>query len=297
MGKKTIEKKQHITDKKRSQFQEFWRRYKKNPGAMLGLVIAVCLIITAIGSGFVFDYETDVIGQHVVDRLQSPSAEHWFGTDELGRDVFIRTMYGSRYSLSIGVVAVLVSLLVGVTLGAIAGFVGGAVENIIMRVTDIFAAIPSILMAMAIVSALGQSAIILMIAVGVSSVPAFAQVTRAAVLQVRNNDFVEASRAIGIRNWKVVLKHILPNSLAPILVQATLRIGNAIISASGLSFLGLGIPLPAPEWGSMLSNGRKYIRDYPYMTIFPGLAILLTVIAFNLIGDGVRDALDPKLKD
>lgn len=206
-------------------------------------------------------------------------------------------MYGARYSLAIGVVAVIVSLVAGVTLGAVAGFVGGAVENLIMRIMDIFAAIPSILMAMAIVSALGQSAIILMIAVGVTSVPSFATITRAAVLQVRNNDFVEAARAIGMPNWKIVVKHILPNSLAPILVQATLRIGNAIISASGLSFLGLGIPLPAPEWGGMLSNGRKYIRDYPYMTIFPGLAILITVIAFNLIGDGVRDALDPKLKN
>lgn len=282
---------------KSGQFREFWRRYKQNPGAMLGLIVVILLVIAAISSGIVFDYETEIIGNHVSERLQRPSMEHWFGTDELGRDVFARTMYGARYSLAIGVVAVIVSLVAGVTLGAVAGFAGGAVENIIMRIMDIFAAIPSILMAMAIVSALGQSAIILMIAVGVTSVPSFATITRAAVLQVRNNDFVEAARAIGMPNWKIVLKHILPNSLAPILVQATLRIGNAIISASGLSFLGLGIPLPAPEWGGMLSNGRKYIRDYPYMTIFPGLAILITVIAFNLIGDGVRDALDPKLKN
>lgn len=282
---------------KGAQFREFWRRYRQNPGAVLGLIIVILLIIAAIMSGIVFDYDTDIIGNNIVERLQKPSAEHWFGTDELGRDVFARTMYGARYSLAIGVVAVIVSLVAGVTLGAVAGFVGGAVENLIMRIMDIFAAIPSILMAMAIVSALGQSAIILMIAVGVTSVPSFATITRAAVLQVRNNDFVEAARAIGMPNWKIVVKHILPNSLAPILVQATLRIGNAIISASGLSFLGLGIPLPAPEWGGMLSNGRKYIRDYPYMTIFPGLAILITVIAFNLIGDGVRDALDPKLKN
>ena len=282
---------------KSGQFREFWRRYKQNPGAVLGLIVVILLVIAAIASGIVFDYETDIIGNHIPERLQAPSMEHWFGTDELGRDVFARTMYGARYSLAIGVVAVIVSLLAGVTLGAVAGFVGGAVENLIMRIMDIFAAIPSILMAMAIVAALGQSAIILMIAVGVTSVPSFATITRAAVLQVRNNDFVEAARAIGMPNWKIVIKHILPNSLAPILVQATLRIGNAIISASGLSFLGLGIPLPAPEWGGMLSNGRTYIRDYPYMTIFPGLAILITVIAFNLIGDGVRDALDPKLKN
>lgn len=297
MDKKTLGTNVQQQKTKSGQFREFWRRYKQNPGAVLGLIVVILLVIAAISSGIVFDYETEIIGNHIVDRLQSPSAEHWFGTDELGRDVFARTMYGARYSLAIGVVAVIVSLVAGVTLGAVAGFVGGAVENLIMRIMDIFAAIPSILMAMAIVSALGQSAIILMIAVGVTSVPSFATITRAAVLQVRNNDFVEAARAIGMPNWKIVIKHILPNSLAPILVQATLRIGNAIISASGLSFLGLGIPLPAPEWGGMLSNGRKYIRDYPYMTIFPGLAILITVIAFNLIGDGVRDALDPKLKN
>lgn len=297
MDKKTLGTNVQQQKTKSGQFREFWRRYKQNPGAVLGLIVVILLVIAAISSGIVFDYETEIIGNHVSERLQSPSMEHWFGTDELGRDVFARTMYGARYSLAIGVVAVIVSLVAGVTLGAVAGFVGGAVENLIMRIMDIFAAIPSILMAMAIVSALGQSAIILMIAVGVTSVPSFATITRAAVLQVRNNDFVEAARAIGMPSWKIVLKHILPNSLAPILVQATLRIGNAIISASGLSFLGLGIPLPAPEWGGMLSNGRKYIRDYPYMTVFPGLAILITVIAFNLIGDGVRDALDPKLKN
>lgn len=297
MANKTLGTNVQLERTKGSQFREFWRRYKQNPGAVLGLIVVILLVIAAIASGIVFDYETDIIGNHIKDRLQGPSMAHWFGTDELGRDVFARTIYGARYSLAIGVVAVIVSLVAGVTLGAVAGFVGGAVENLIMRVMDIFAAIPSILMAMAIVAALGQSAIILMIAVGVTSVPSFATITRAAVLQVRNNDFVEAARAIGMPNWKIVLKHILPNSLAPILVQATLRIGNAIISASGLSFLGLGIPLPAPEWGGMLSNGRTYIRDYPYMTIFPGLAILITVIAFNLIGDGVRDALDPKLKN
>ena len=192
--------------------------------------------------------------------------------------------------------AVFVSLLVGVTLGAIAGYVGGVVENVIMRLVDIFLAIPSILLAIAVVSALGQSALNLMIAVGLCTVPSFAQVTRASVLTVRNNEYIEASRAIGANDWHIIFSHILPNSLSPIIVQATLRVGSAIISASALSFLGLGIPLPAPEWGAMLSGGRQYIRDYAYMTLFPGLAILLTVISFNLIGDGLRDALDPKLK-
>ena len=282
--------------KRRSAFQETWRRFRKNPGAMLGLIMVILIVTVAIASGFIFNYEKDVIGQHISQRLQKPSPEHPFGTDELGRDIMARVLYGARYSLSIGIVAVIVSLLVGVTLGAIAGYVGGVVENIIMRIVDIFLAIPSILLAIAVVSALGQSALNLMIAVGLCKVPSFAQVTRASVLTVRNNEYVEACRAIGSDDWRIIFSHILPNSLSPIIVQATLRIGSAIISASALSFLGLGIPLPAPEWGAMLSSGRQYIRDYSYMTLFPGLAILATVISFNLIGDGLRDALDPKLK-
>ncbi|MDO4492510.1 MAG: ABC transporter permease [Clostridia bacterium] len=282
--------------KRRSALQEVWRRFRKNPGAMLGLFMVILIVGVAIASGFIFDYQKDVVAQHITQRLKPPSAQHWFGTDQLGRDIFARVLYGARYSLSIGLIAVCVSLIVGVTLGAIAGYVGGIVENIIMRVVDIFLAIPSILLAIAVVSALGQSALNLMIAVGLCTVPSFAQVARASVLTVRNNEYVEASRAIGATNWQVIRSHILPNSLSPIIVQATLRIGSAIISASALSFLGLGIPLPAPEWGAMLSEGRQYIRDYSYMTLFPGLAILLTVISFNLIGDGLRDAIDPKLK-
>ncbi len=282
--------------KRRSALQETWRRFRKNPGAMLGLIMVILIVTIAIASGFIFDYKTDVIGQHISQRLQKPSPAHPFGTDELGRDIMARVLYGARYSLSIGIVAVIVSLLVGVTLGAIAGYVGGMVENVIMRIVDIFLAIPSILLAIAVVSALGQSALNLMIAVGLCTVPSFAQVTRASVLTVRNNEYVEACRAIGSDDWRIIFFHILPNSLSPIIVQATLRIGSAIISASALSFLGLGIPLPAPEWGAMLSSGRQYIRDYSYMTLFPGLAILMTVISFNLIGDGLRDALDPKLK-
>lgn len=284
------------TYKRRSAAQEVWRRLRKNPGTMLGLTLIIVIVVIALASGFIFDYDTQVVGQHITERLQSPSAAHPFGTDELGRDIMARVLYGARYSLSIGIVAVFVSLLVGVTLGAIAGYVGGVVENVIMRLVDIFLAIPSILLAIAVVSALGQSALNLMIAVGLCTVPSFAQVTRASVLTVRNNEYIEASRAIGANDWHIIFSHILPNSLSPIIVQATLRVGSAIISASALSFLGLGIPLPAPEWGAMLSGGRQYIRDYAYMTLFPGLAILLTVISFNLIGDGLRDALDPKLK-
>ena len=202
----------------------------------------------------------------------------------------------ARYSLAVGLVAVAVALVVGVTLGAAAGYVGGVFENLIMRVCDIFSSIPSVLMAIAVVSALGKSTFNLMLAVGIASTAPFIRVARAAVLTVRGEEYVESARAIGSPEWKIVAFHILPNCVSQIIVQATLRVGSAIISAAQLSFLGLGVAAPAPEWGSMLSAGRAYIRDYSYMTLFPGIAIMLTVLSLNLIGDGLRDALDPKLK-
>lgn len=282
--------------RKRSRAGEVWHRLKKNKGAMIGLAIVVLLIVTAIASGFVLDYETQIITQSAKDRLQSPSAAHLMGTDQYGRDIFYRLLYGSRFSLSVGFVAVVVALLIGVPLGAVAGYFGGAVEDTIMRITDIFAAVPNILMGIVLVSALGPNTINLMLAVGITSVPQFVRVTRASVLTVRNQEYVEAARAVGISEAKIIFTHILPNCLSPIIVQTTLRIASAIIAASSLSFLGLGVPVPAPEWGAMLSEGRGFIRGYGYMTLFPGLAIMITVLAFNMVGDGLRDALDPKLK-
>lgn len=282
--------------KKRSQGAEIWRRMRKNKGAMLGLVLVVLIVLTAIFSGVFLDYEQDVIGQNISQRLQFPSLAHPMGTDDLGRDVMSRLLYGSRYSLSVGVVAVVIALIFGVTLGSVAGFFGGKLEEVIMRASDMLAAVPSILMAIAIVSALGQSTLNLMIAVGVTSVPQFVRITRAAVLTVRNQEYIEASRSIGLNEFKIIWSHVLPNCLSPIIVQTTLRVASAIISASSLSFLGLGVPSPDPEWGSMLSAGRKFIRGYSYLTLFPGLAIMITVLSLNLLGDGLRDALDPKLK-
>jgi len=218
------------------------------------------------------------------------------GTDEVGRDVFFRLLYGTRFSLSVGIVAVAIALAIGVVLGSIAGYFGGVTEEIIMRATDIFASIPNILMGIVIVAALGASTVNLMIAVGISSVPQFIRVTRAAVLTVRYSDYIEASRAIGLKEARIIFGHIIPNCLSPIIVQTTLRVASAIISASALSFLGLGVPQPSPEWGSMLSSGRQYIRTNSLLTFFPGLAIMITVLALNLLGDGLRDALDPKLR-
>lgn len=269
---------------------------RKNKGAMLGLALVILIVLTAVFSGVFLDYETDVIGQNISQRLQHPSLAHPMGTDDVGRDVLSRLLYGSRYSLSVGVVAVMIALACGVTLGSIAGFFGGKTEEVIMRASDMLAAVPSILMAIAIVSALGQSTLNLMVAVGITSVPEFVRITRAAVLTVRNQEYIEASRSIGLSEFKIIWSHVLPNCLSPIIVQTTLRVASAIISASSLSFLGLGVPSPDPEWGSMLSAGRKFIRGYGYLTLFPGLAIMVTVLSLNLLGDGLRDALDPKLK-
>lgn len=274
---------------------EIWHHFKRNKGAMIGLVILIIMFAVALTIDFWLDQEK-VIGQNIMEKLKGPSAEHWFGTDEMGRDLFWRVVYGSRYSLAIGFVAVMVSLVIGVPLGAAAGYYGGKVETIIMRVTDIFSAIPSILMGVVIVSILGGNTINLMLAVGISSVPQFVRITRAAVLTVKNEEYVEAARALGKTDPYIVFRHILPNCLSPIIVQTTLRVASAIISASSLSFLGLGIKPPSPEWGALLTAGKTYIRGYSYLCLFPGLAIMITVLAFNMVGDGLRDAMDPKLK-
>ena len=280
----------------RSQMAEVWHQFRRNKGAMVGSAVVLLIVFIALFSDVFLYYDTQVVGQNLADRLQWPSAKHWFGTDELGRDIFFRVLYGTRFSCSVGLVAVTIGLLLGVTLGAIAGFYGGWIEELIMRSTDILSAVPNMLLAIVIVSVLGQSIWNLMLAVGITSVPEFVRITRAAVLTVRNQEYVEASKAIGLTNRKIIFKHILPNCLSPIIVQATLRVASAIISASSLSFLGLGVPAPSPEWGALLSGGRKYIRDYSYMTLFPGLAIMITVLALNMMGDGLRDSLDPKLK-
>lgn len=282
--------------KKRSTFGEIWHHMSQNKGAMVGLAVLLFLAFCAFGSELFLDYETDVIGRNLANRFMTPCAEHPFGTDQLGRDILSRLIYGSRFSMSVGFVAVIIALSVGVVLGAIAGYYGGRVEDIIMRGTDIFASVPSMLMAICIVSALGANTINLMISVGITSVPSFVRITRASVLTVRNQEFVEAARAIGRSELAIIFVHVLPNGLSPVIVQTTMRIGSSIISASSLSFLGLGVPAPDPEWGTMLSDGRAYIRTAPHMTLFPGLAIMITVLAFNMLGDALRDALDPKLK-
>lgn len=282
--------------KGRSMAQETWRRLVKNKGAVIGMIFLALLVTAAVLSPYIFDYDTQVIGMNMPEKLQPPGSAHWFGTDEVGRDLFARVIYGARYSLMIGVGSVLIGLVVGTILGSLAGFYGGVADSIIMRGVDIFYSIPNIMTAVVIVSVLGRSTVNLMIALAFSCASSFSRIVRASVMTIRNQEYVESSYSMGLPTWKIIMKHILPNCLSPIIVQLTLLIGTTIISASSLSFLGIGIPAPAPEWGALLSAGRGHIRDASYMCVIPGLAIMFTVLALNLLGDGLRDALDPKLK-
>ena len=282
--------------KKRSQFVEIWQRLKRNKMAMVGLAILFILVLGAIFADVICDYDTMVIKQDIANRLQGPSADHWFGTDEFGRDIFARILHGSRVSLIVGIISVSIALILGGAFGAFAGFYGGKVDMVIMRVMDVFLAVPSILLSMTIVAALGTDLVYVMLAIGISSVPNYARIVRAAVMSVKDHEFVEASKAMGASNATIIFKEILPNCLAPIIVQATLSVAGAILSTASLSFIGLGVQPPDPEWGAMLSSGRQYMRDALHLTLFPGLAIVITILALNLLGDGLRDALDPRLK-
>lgn len=280
--------------KKRSQFVEIWRRLCKNRMAMAGLVVLVILVLVAIFADVIAPY--DYAEQNYSAIHQTPSKEHLLGTDNTGRDILSRIIYGARTSLVVGFVSLLAGGLAGCLLGAIAGYFGGGVETTIMGFCDILLAIPQTVLAIAIASTLGTGIVNAMIAVGISSIPNFCRIVRSSTMTVRDQEYVEAARAIGSSNVHILWKHIFPNVLAPIIVQATLNIGKAIIMCAFLSFLGLGIQPPQAEWGNMLSAARKFIRDYPHEVIFPGLAIMMTVLACNLFGDGLRDALDPKLK-
>lgn len=274
---------------------ETWRRLKKNKVAFVSLLILIVLIIFGIFADFIAPHP--YFEQNLSNLLQSPSKEHWLGTDQYGRDILSRLIYGTRISLSVGLIAVGVALLVGGILGAIAGFYGKHIDNLIMRCMDIMLSIPSVLLALAIVATFGTSLPNLMIATGVSTVPGYARLIRASILSNKDQEYVEAARAVGAGDVEIIMKHILPNCLAPILVQATFGVATAILTVAGLSFVGLGLQPPIPEWGSMLSEARNYIRDYSYMLISPAVAIALTVFCLNSLGDGLRDALDPKLRD
>lgn len=292
--------KSHIKVKKeknRSELYETWRRLKKDKLAVLSLGIIILVTLMAIFSDFIYDYDTVVTKADILNRLKPPSAAHPFGTDEMGRDLLARIVYGSKYSLSIGLASLCFSVITGCFLGLIAGYFGGTLETVIMRISDILSALPSILLGMVFVSTFGQKISILVIAIGISSIPAYVRVTRARVMTIKDQEFIEAAKAIGLGNWNIIFNHILPNASSPIIVQASMSVANNILSISMLSFLGLGIPVPAPEWGTILSSSRPHLREAWWLSTFPGVAIVIVVLAFNLLGDGLRDALDPRLKN
>jgi ABC-type dipeptide/oligopeptide/nickel transport system permease subunit len=271
-----------------------WRRFRAHKPAMVGLVILTLYAVLAIIAPWVTPY--DPIQQNLVASLQTPSAEHWLGTDQLGRDVLTRILYGTRISLLIGVAAVAFGMLIGVPLGVVSGYYGRSTDMIIQRLADIMFSFPSILLALALVAVLGVGLQNVIIAVGIAVVPIFIRLVRSQVLAVREEVYVDAALVIGSKDLRILWHHVLANSWAPIIVQATVSLGITILVAAGLGFLGLGIQAPTPEWGSMLGEGRNYIYSHPHMTTFPGLAIFLAVLAFNLMGDGLRDALDPRMR-
>jgi peptide/nickel transport system permease protein len=285
---------QTLKVKRKSQFLAIAKRLSKNSSAVIGLVVAVILLLMAIFAPLIAPYAYDK--QDMGHSRAAPSAQHLFGTDELGRDVFSRIVWGSRFSLSIGFLAVLMSSLLGMVLGAIAGYFGGVVDDVIMRLIDILQSIPGILLTITISVVLGPGFFNTLLALSVGGVPMACRLTRAAVLGVRHQEYLEAATSINASTPRIILMHVLPNSFSPVLVSATMMVGGIIMQAAMLSFIGLGIQPPMPEWGSMIAGGRNLIRSCPWMVTFPGIFIMLTVLAFNMFGDGLRDALDPKLK-
>jgi len=292
----TTKKQFYAQFKKKSIAHELWLRFLKNRTAVAGLIIFSVIAIVAITAPWIADYDAVVTKIDIAARLQPPSASHWFGTDELGRDILARIVHGAQVSLLIGITAIFVSLAVGLVLGGAAGYYGGKTDSIIMRAMDVFLCLPDVLLALAIIAAFGNTKLNLIIAIGLSFSPKFSRVVRAAVMSVRDNEYVEAARSIGARDHRIIARHVLPNCIGPIIVQVTLYVANAILTIAALSFIGLGIQPPTPEWGNMLASGRTFMRDFPHIVVAPGLAIFFTILALNLLGDGLRDTLDPRLK-
>lgn len=282
-------------EKASSPWRDAFRSLKKNKLALLGAGIIVFFILVALTAPFLSNYTYHE--QEMANRLQPPSAEHWFGTDDFGRDLFTRIAYGARISLWVGFVAIIGALLLGTFLGLLAGYFGRWTDILISRIFDILLAFPSILLAIAIVAILGPSLENALIAIAIVNIPVFGRLVRSRVLSLKEEEFIMAARAQGMKHGRIIFQHILPNSLAPIIVQTTLGFGTAILEAAALGFLGLGAQPPTPEWGKILSDSRAFIQNAPWTVLFPGMSIMLLVLGFNLIGDGLRDALDPKMKN
>ncbi|MBS6952618.1 MAG: ABC transporter permease [Enterocloster asparagiformis] len=280
--------------KKQSNFKAIMKRLFRNHVAVMGLAIIIVMTLIAVFSPLIMPYAYEEMDLR--NMYSAPSMQHLFGTDELGRDILSRLMYGARYSLSIGILSVLASAVVGGLLGAVAGYYGGMTDNIIMRLLDILSAFPGILLSIVISAVLGAGFDKCIIALAIGTIPNYTRIIRGSVMSVKQMEYLEAATSINCGNARIILRHVIPNCVSPLIVQATMGVANAILVAASLSFIGLGVQPPEPEWGAMLSAGRNYIRDYPHMVLFPGIAIMIAVLSLNMLGDGLRDALDPKLK-
>lgn len=280
----------------RSVWGMVWFRFRKNKLAMAGLFLLLLMMLAILAAPLYVPYE-QVVKQNIVDKFTSPCAEYWFGTDQFGRDLFARIVYGGRISLFMGLAVVAISFVAGCALGGAAGYFGGKVDSVIMRIVDMFMAIPAMLLSMAVVAALGTGVDKLLVALSISQIPRFTRVVRSSIMTLRNQEFVEAAKCCGTSSARIILKHILPNGMGPVIVSATLTLGQVILSIASLGFLGIGVSSPTPEWGTILSENKVHIRYYPYLGLIPGICIALAVMAVNFIGDGLRDALDPRTKN
>ncbi|MBQ6520479.1 MAG: ABC transporter permease [Anaerolineaceae bacterium] len=281
--------------RKNSEFLRVMKQLSRNKMAVVGLIILVIEIILAILAPVIAPY--DYTQMDILNMFAPPSAQHIFGCDDLGRDIFSRILIGARYSLSCGILATLIGVVIGMAIGAVAGFFGGKVDNIVMRILDVIQAIPGMVMMIVMSAVLGPGFVNTIFAMAFGTIPGMARMLRAQMLKVRENEYIEASVSINCSKFRIIMDHLIPNCMSPMIVQATMGVAQTITTASGLSFIGLGVQPPIPEWGAMLSGARQFIRQAPHLVIFPGLAIAVTVLALNMMGDGLRDALDPKLKN
>jgi len=281
--------------KKRSRFGEFWRQLKKNKIAVISLFVILAIVLMGVFASFIAPYDYDV--QNRKNTFAPSSAEHLLGTDNLGRDLLSRLIYGTQQSLQMGVLATSIAALIGIIIGAIAGYYGGWTDNIIMRLLDVYQSIPMLLLCVTLAAVLGPSLQNAIIAIGVGMVPGFARLMRASILSVREMEYVEAAKSINASSARIIRKHIIPNAIAPMIVSITMGIGSSVLAGAGLSFIGLGVQPPIPEWGTMIAEGRNVMREHATLALYPGICVMLSVLACNLLGDGLRDALDPRLKN
>ncbi|MDR0469603.1 MAG: ABC transporter permease [Peptococcaceae bacterium] len=281
--------------KKVSRTTEIWKQLRKNKVAVVSMYVIIIVILIAIFAPLIAPYPFDQ--QFRTRSLEGPSSDHWLGTDRLGRDILSRLIYGSRQSLQMGLLSVLISASIGITLGAIAGYYGGWTDTTLMRLLDIYQGMPMFLLCVTLAAVLGPSLKNAILAIGIATVPGSARLMRASILTVREMEYIEAAKSINASNARIIIRHIVPNAIAPLIVSVTMAIGSNILAGAGLSFIGLGAQPPIPEWGAMIAEGRDFMREHGQLALYPGICVMITVLSFNLLGDGLRDALDPRLKN